>query len=89
MQHSHKLKFSKAVVFTISTVIVHSALVTYIQAEAPPGESYAPPSQATEEAYHPPSREVVTTQSNHNSNFSWLGLIGLAGLAGLARHKST
>lgn len=87
MQRSHKLKFSKAVVFTVSTVIVYSTLLTSIQAEAPPGESYAPPAQATEEAYYPPSREVGTAQSDFNS--SWLGLIGLAGLAGLARHKST
>ena len=82
-----KLKFCRANILTISTAIVLLAKLTYVQAEAPPDESYAPPTQATEKAYNPPQQEISTLQSSHHFNLGWLGLVGIGGLAGLIRRR--
>lgn len=87
MQPSSKLKSFKAISFTVGAAIIYSATLTSVQAEAPPGESYSPPPEATEKSYNPPMREVSPIQSNPHLNLSWLGLIGLAGLAGLAQPR--
>lgn len=87
MRLSGKSKVLKAVVFTLSAATLHLALPTSVKAEAPPGESYSPPPQATERAYNPPVQAIDNVQFSHQSSLAWLGLIGLAGLAGLVRRK--
>lgn len=87
MQRPIKLKSFKLIIFAVGAAIIYLASLASVQAEAPPGESYSPPPEATEKSYDPPIREIPPIQSKSDHNLSWLGLIGLAGLAGLAQPR--
>ena len=85
MKRSGLSKFVVASVLALSAAIVHLALPASVQAEAPPGESYNPRTQAGGNTSTVPTQGSYDVQSDRHHTLGWLGLIGLAGLAGLVR----